>query len=103
MERGMMLGIQSRAEGFIPSPIEEPAAAVIWLLVFAMGVASAVRFVRVGGYHTLGVGLEAIVVLFVLTYIQPAMVWRILLLLAVASGVIATYWRPNFRRWFKRD
>jgi hypothetical protein len=96
MERGMMLGIQSRAEGNIPSPMEEGLGAVLWLLVFAMGVACAVRFMRVAdGYHALGVGLEAIVVLFILTYIQPPLLLRIVLLLMVAAGVWIAFKRER--------
>jgi hypothetical protein len=98
MERGMMLGIKARAEGSIPSPMEEPLGAVLWLLVFGMGVACAVRFVRVAdGYHSLGVGIEAIVVLFILTYVQPPMVWRVFLTLMVAAGVVIAFKRKQFR------
>lgn len=99
MERGMLLGIKERAEGRLPSPLEEPLGAVLWLLVFGMGVACAVRFVRVAdGYHALGVGLEAIVALFILTFIQPAMIWRILLAFMVAAGVVIAF----DRRWLRR-
>lgn len=98
MERGMMLGIQSRAEGRVPWAGEEPLGALIWLAVLVMGVVSGVRFVRVGdGYHPLGVGLEAVVVLFVLTYIQPPMLLRVVLLLMVASGMYITYRRSAAR------
>lgn len=100
MERGMILGIQSRAEGRLPFAGEELLGALIWLLVFGMGVACAQRFVRVpDGYHALGVGLEAIVVLFVLTYLQPPMLVRVVLLLAVAAGVFIAFRRGQFRRW----
>jgi hypothetical protein len=59
-----------------------------------MGVVCAVRFVRVAdGYHSLGVGLEAIVALFVLTYVQPPMIWRFALLLLVAAGVVIAFRR----------
>ena len=99
MERGMMLGIQARAEGFIPAPYEEAAGAVVWLLVFAMGVACAVRFVRVpDGYHALGVGLEAVAVLFVLTYIQPSLLLRVVLMLMVAAGVLVAFARQQVRQ-----
>ncbi len=99
MERGMLLGIQSRAEGRIPAGWQEGLGALLWLLVFGMGVACAVRFIRVAdGYHTLGVGLEAIVVLFVLTYVQPAMLWRVVLTLMVATGVVVTFNRRMFHR-----
>jgi hypothetical protein len=103
MERGMLLGIQARAEGAVPSPVEEPLGALVWLLVFAMGVACAVRFVRVAnGYHALGVGLEAILVLFGLTYIQPPMVLRIVLMLMVAAGVVIAFNRPLGRTLLAR-
>ena len=99
MERGMMLGIQARAQGVVPAPLEEPLGAVIWLLVFAMGVACAARFVRVvDGYHALGVGLEAVVVLFVLTYLQPPMILRFVLLLMVAAGLYIAFKRAAFRQ-----
>ncbi len=103
MERGMLLGIQARAEGRIPSPLEEPLGAAIWLLVFAMGIACAVRFVRVPeGYHALGVGLEALVVLFVLTYNQPPFFWRVILLLMVAAGMLVAFDRRLPARIFNR-
>ncbi len=98
MERAMMLGIQARAEGSIPAPVAEGLGAVIWLLVFAMGVACAVRFIRAsGGYHALGVGLEAVVVLFVLTYYQPPMGWRVVLMLMVAAGVAVAFNKRQLR------
>ena len=99
----MMLGIQARAEGFSPSPAEEPLGVVIWLLIFGAGVACAVRFVRVADdYAALGVGLGAIVVLFVLTYIQPAMGWRLGLCLAAAAGLVFVFGRRQLRQLFTR-
>jgi hypothetical protein len=98
MERGMMLGIQARAEGMPPAAFAEPLGALLWLLVFGMGIACAVRFVRVpDGYHALGVGLEAVVVLFILTFIQPPMVWRVALVLLVAAGVAVAFNRKIAR------
>jgi hypothetical protein len=99
MERGMILGIKARAEGSVPPPVEEPLNALIWLLVFGMGIACAVRFVRVAdGYHALGVGIEAVIVLFGLTYIQPPFFWRVVLMLMVAAGVVIAFGRQQFRR-----
>ncbi|HVN56253.1 MAG TPA: hypothetical protein VMT46_18130 [Anaerolineaceae bacterium] len=96
MERGMMLGIQSRAEGIVPGALEEPLGAVLWLLVFGMGVACAIRFIRIAdGYHPLGVGLEAVAVLFILTYIQPAILVRVVLTLLVAAGVYVAFRRKH--------
>jgi hypothetical protein len=94
MERGMMLGIQARAEGRVPSPIEEPLGAVIWLLVMAMGAACAVQFVRTGDLVALSAGFDAVIVLFVLTYVQPPLVWRIVLLLVVGAPVVLAFVRP---------
>jgi hypothetical protein len=92
MERAMMLGIQGRAEGIIPAPLEEPLGAAIWLLVFGMGAVCAVRFVRVAdGYWALGTGLLAVIVLFVLTFVQPAMGWRLGLALTVAAGMLVAF------------
>jgi hypothetical protein len=99
MERAMMLGIQSRAEGVIPVPAEEPLNAIIWLLVFGMGVACAARFVRVAdGYYSLGAGLGAIIGLFLLTYLQPAFGWRLGLLLIVAAATAFAFGRQRLRR-----
>jgi hypothetical protein len=97
MERGMMLGIKTRAEDSVPSAVEEPLNALIWLLVLGMGIACAVRFVRVAdGYHALGVGIEAIIILFVLTYFQPPFFWRIVLMLMVTAGVVIAFGRKQF-------
>ncbi|MEW6180616.1 MAG: hypothetical protein AB1522_11880 [Chloroflexota bacterium] len=92
MERSMMLGIRERAEGHISSPLAEPVGALIWLLVFASGVIAAIHFIRIPlGYHALGVGAEAILILFILTFIQPPFWLRWILLLLVVSGVIIIY------------
>ena len=92
MERAMMLGIQARAEGFVPSPLEEPLGAAIWLAVFGLGAACAVRFILVAkDYVALGTGLAAVIVLFVLTFLQPAMGWRLGLLLLVLLGTVVAF------------
>lgn len=99
MERAMILGIRDRSEGYLPSSLEEPLGAVIWLLVFALGIVAAVSFVRYpSGYHALGVGLEAVIILFILTFIQPPMWARWLLLLMVVSGIAVVFWRKSGRR-----
>lgn len=96
MERGMLLGIKARAESSLPSPLEEPLGAIIWLLVAAGGIAAAVRFVRVAdGYPTLGVGLAAIVILFILTFIQPPLWVRFGLLLLLTAGIVVTFRRKQ--------
>ena len=77
----------------------EPLGAIIWLLVFGLGVACAARFVRVAkSYYALGAGLAAVVVLFVLTYLQPPMLWRLGLLLIIALGTMFAFRYPFLRR-----
>ncbi|GAP09624.1 hypothetical protein BECAL_00774 [Bellilinea caldifistulae] len=96
MERGMMLGIRERAEGRIPSPLTESVGALIWLLVFLGGVIAAVNFIRLPrGYHALGVGIEVIIVLFILTFIQPPFWLRWVLLMLVTAGVTITFWQTK--------
>jgi hypothetical protein len=98
MERAMMLGIQTRAEGFIPAPVEEPIGAAVWLAVFGLGVVCAVRFVRrTDDYAALGVGLGAVIALFMLTYVQPPLGWRLVLFLAVAAGLSSAIWLSHAR------
>jgi len=94
MERAMLLGIRARAEGRIPPPAAEPSGALVWLLVLAVGIAAAVRFVRgSGGYGSLGIGLAAVAVLFILTFEQPELWVRWLLLLVTAAGLALTFRR----------
>jgi hypothetical protein len=94
MERAMMLGIRERAEGRTPSSVEEPLGAVLWLLVFFGGILAAINFAQgTTGYHALGVGMEAIVILFILTFIQPPFWLRLVLLLLMAGGVMIIYWQ----------
>lgn len=92
MERGMLLGIRERAEGRIPSAYAEIFAIILWLAVLAIGIAAAVRFVRYPGrWHPLGVGLEALMVLFIFTYIQPPFGVRLLLLLVLLGSLGIAY------------
>lgn len=102
MERGMLLGIRDHAEGRIPSALAEPAAILLWLIALVCGILSAVRFVRHPGYyHPLGVGLEAVVVLFVITYIQPPFWLRALLDLALVGSVVIGFIPGRLTRWYR--
>ncbi|MBN1373349.1 MAG: hypothetical protein JW987_15540 [Anaerolineaceae bacterium] len=102
MERGMMLGIRNRAEGrVLPGPIE-PLEIVLWLAALACGVISAVRYVRKPGrLHPLGIGLEAVVVLFIFTFIQPALWVRVALLLILIGSVLIDYYPGRVTKWVK--
>ena len=98
MERGMLLGIRDHAEGSIPSPLAEPLGIIVWLAVLGCGIAAAVRFVRVpDGYHALGVGLEVIAILFIITFIQPPLWARFILLIMALAGVAVAFSRPAAR------
>ncbi len=106
MERGMMLGIRERAEGNIPSALEEPFAVLLWLVAFTCGVISAVQYVRSKRrLHPLGIGLEALVVLFIFTYIQPPIWMRVLLDLVLIASVVSGYLPGGLARlvFRKRD
>ncbi len=102
MERGMMLGIRNRAEGRIPSALTEPFEILLWLIALACGVISAVSYVRKPGrLHPLGIGLEAVVVLFIFTFIQPAMWVRIVLDGILIFSVLITLYPGRMVRWIK--
>jgi len=88
MERGMILGIRDRAEGRIPPGFSEPLGIVLWLAALVCGLIAAVRFIRAAGnYPSLGIGLAAVVCLFLFTFIQPALWLRVALDLALAGGL----------------
>ena len=99
MEKAMMLGIRERAEGRFPQPFEELLGALIWLLVLLSGIIAAIHFVKgSASWHALGVGLEVIVVLFILTFIQPPLWLRLAFLMLIAAGVIILYWKKAVRQ-----
>lgn len=99
MEKAMMLGIRERAEGRIPQPFEEFLGALIWLLVLLSGIIAAIHFVKgSASWHALGVGLEVIVVLFILTFIQPPLWLRLVFLMLIAAGVAILYWKKAVRQ-----
>ncbi len=90
MERSMMLGIKDRVEGHVPSPISEPLGTIVWLAVLACGIIAAVQFARVPHrYPTLGTGLTSIIVLFLLTYLQPPLWVRFGLLVVILVMLLA--------------
>jgi len=102
MERGMMRGIRDRAEGrALPGPFEALEIA-LWLIALACGFISAVRYVRrPGRLHPLGIGLEAVVVLFVFTFVQPAIWVRLLLLLVLIGSVWIDFYPGRVTRWMR--
>ena len=88
MERKMMQGIKDRAEGRSEPPWVQGAEIALWLLVFGLGVAAAVACVgRRAWWRGLATGLAAAVLLFFLSFGQPPLWIRGLLLLLLAVGV----------------
>lgn len=99
MERGMILGIRERAEGRVPSVLFEPLSILLWLAVLVGGIAAAVRFIRRPGYwHPLGIGLEAVIFLFIFTFIQPPLWLRLVLLLVLAGSLVIAFRQGPVRR-----
>lgn len=96
MEVGMLKGLKARAEGITPPPFEEPLGIVLWLLVFAVGVFAAVLFMkRSDSRFALVLGLAVIAILFILTYIQPA-IW-------LRGGLVVLLFVAAFRVWKKKS
>ncbi len=91
MERSMMLGIRARVEGNVPPAYEELVQIILWLIAFACAVIAVVRFGKpYGRYYSLALGLISAAVVFVLTFVQPPMIVRIVLdaMLIVAVQVV---------------
>ncbi len=89
MEKAMLNGIKSRAEGNIPWEGEEALGALVWLLTFGIGILCATRFIHPqNDFRYLTIGILVIGTLFVLTYIQPTMLWRVLLVLLITISFV---------------
>jgi hypothetical protein len=88
MERRMMQGIKDRAEGRIEPPWYQGAEIAVWLAVFGLGLAAAVAYMgRRAWWRGLAAGLGAVLVLLWLTFGQPPLWARLLLLLLLIAGV----------------
>jgi hypothetical protein len=99
MERRMMRGIKDRAEGRIEPAWYQGAEIALWLAAFGLGVAAAVAYVgRRSWWRGLAVGLGAVLVLLGLTFGQPPLWVRLLLLLLLAAGVAWAFRSPPLRR-----
>ena len=84
----MMQGIKDRAEGRIEPPWLQGAEIALWLAAFGLGMAAAVAYLgRRAWWRGLAVGLLAVPVLLLLTFVQPPLWVRLLLLLPLAAGV----------------
>lgn len=90
MEKAMLRGIKERAEGqSLPSPIE-PLEIVIWVATLLTGLISGwLVFRQKDWLLPLGIGVVSLAALLVFTFIQPSLVWRIVIL----SVLIIAVWQ----------
>jgi len=93
MEQNMMQGIAERAEGRGEAAITEPIEIILWLVALATGLAAAWFFLnQLAWQKPLALGLLAVAALFVLTFVQPPLILRALIdlaLVAARSGPLA--------------
>jgi hypothetical protein len=96
MEQNMIQGITQRAEGSGEPANIETYEIILWLAALLAGLTAAGEFVfGRGEVKALGVGLAAVALLFVITYVQPAVWLRVIFDLALWVGTDWTVWRPR--------
>jgi len=92
MERAMLQGIQTRAEGNIPPPYTETLEMALWILALAAAVTAGVFFIMFRQWVLpLTAGLLALLALFVFTFVQPPIWVRAfadIALYAILAGII---------------
>lgn len=84
MEKGMLRGIQERAEGrFMPSPIE-PLEGFLWVATLIIGLVAAWRFINWPNWRLpLTAGLLAVFGLLIFTFSQPQILLRVVFVIAM--------------------
>jgi len=103
MERRMMQGIKDRAEGRIEPPWYQGAEIACWLAAFGLGLAAAVAYVgRRAWWRGLAAGLGATLVLLWLTFGQPPLWVRLVLLLLLIAGAAWAFRSPRMPRKARR-
>jgi hypothetical protein len=96
MEQNMIQGITQRAEGGGEPANIETIEIILWLAALLAGLVAAGAFVfGRGETKSLGVGLIVVVMLFVMTYVQPAIWLRVVSDLAMWAGVAWALWHPR--------
>jgi hypothetical protein len=89
MEKNMIDGIKLRAEGGSEPNWAEIVEIVLWLAALGLGIAAAVRYIARRAWRLpLALGLAAIVLLLVFTYLQPALWLRAVADLLLLGGVV---------------
>lgn len=92
MERNMMSGLKVRAEGGGEPAWIEGAEIAIWMLALLAGFAAAGRYIFSQRWQApLVIALSAVVMLFVFTFLQPAVLLRAIIDLALL-GALAWTW-----------
>lgn len=95
MNQRSMHGLKAHAEGWSEPGYEEPLEIVLWFLTLAVGLVAAGLFVvRRRWQPPLMVALAAIILLMVLTFVQPA-VWLRVVLDATLIAALVWAWRST--------
>ena len=96
MEKGMLDGIQLRAEGGRKADWVEFVEIGLWLSVLVEGIVAAVLFMKRPNWQKpLAVGLAVVAALFVLTFVQPAIALRGLIVLLLFAALIWAAGKPE--------
>jgi len=89
MENNMLQGIKTRAEGGKELSWIEPLEIAVWLLTLLVGVIAGVRYViRERWRFPLFLAVISVMLLFMLTFVQPPVWQRIAMLALVLYGLI---------------
>jgi hypothetical protein len=92
MQRNMIDGIKLRAEGSSEPAYTEPLEISLWFVALMVGLAAALLFVlRPKGLFPLLLGLDAVVFLMVLTFLQPPILLRAGLDLLLLAGLVLVF------------
>jgi hypothetical protein len=92
MQQNMMQGIRTRAEGGVEPPYIESVEITIWLVALACGLLAAGFYLfQQQWQRPLIVAIAAVLVLFVHTFVQPAIWLRVLLDLLLIAGLWWAY------------
>lgn len=93
MEQNMLQGIKTRAEGGSEPSWIEPVEIMLWLLALLTGLIGAFLFIlRPAWPVPFAVAVGALVALFILTFVQPAIWLRLGIDLVLLIGVVQA-WR----------
>lgn len=89
MEKKNLDGIKLRAEGGSEPDWLEPLEWVLWIATLVIGIIAARRFITLPAWQMpLAIGLAAVIFLFVLVYIQPAIWLRVVVVAGLLAALI---------------